>query len=309
MTPQPDPGTPERDPPPPHDCDAAVRDIDDEDTVECRGSIRTGPFVVEWDVSRTEDATLVRVQVTNTLSVPRTVRIENRLDAPVLPPRRRGVPAVGWDDEGLTCRVPGDGRVSVGYACRAPSETPPVAVDDDPAEGAAADAPLDRALRSLGDHAPPRSVVSPAALDGAHDSDSAHDCAPSSDAVSESREPPARVAADADGRSADERAPGERGADAGHALSPPHPSTPAVPETVTAWFRAVEARLATADRLTGDVEDATPVVASLGGRPGVAVLASTLEGDAAALSRIATRASELADRVDAADVPDLEDSP
>jgi hypothetical protein len=315
MTPQPDPGTPKRDPPTRRDSaddrDAAVRasdDEDDESAEECRGSIRTGPFVVEWDVSRVDDATLVRVHVTNTLSVPRTVRLENRLDAPVLPPRRRGVPAVGWDDEGLTRRVPADGRVSVGYACRAPPETPPVAADDDPTDGTAEGAPLDRALRSLGDHAPPRSVVSPAPRDDAPDSASAHDCAQSSDTVSGSRDAPARVTDDAGGRSPDERAPGESVADAGLA-SPSRPSTPAVPETVTAWFRAVEARLATADHLTGDVEDATPVVASLGGRTGVAVLTSTLEADAAALSRVATRATELADSVDAADVPDLEGSP
>lgn len=311
MTHPSEPGAPERDPPArrdtPVDCAA-----DGEDARETSGSIRTGPFVVEWHVSRAADATLVTVHVTNTLSVPRAVRLRNRLDGPVLPPRRRGTAEVGWDDDGLTRRVPGEGRVSVGYACRAPPETPPVDACDDPADGTADDAPLDKALRSLGDHAPPRSVVSSDPSGGTRDAAASGDPAPSPDAVSESR--------DASRATDDENDPGpdvpgdEEFAsggddDTGPLSDAPGSSPEAVPETVAAWFRAVEARLVTADRLAGDVEDATPVVASLGGRTGVAVLAETLDADATALAHVATRAEELADRVDAADVPDLEDAP
>jgi hypothetical protein len=78
------------------------------------------------------------------------------------------------------------------------------------------------------------------------------------------------------------------------------------PRAVSAWFDAVEARVATADRLSGDVRDATPVVASLGGRTGIETLAATLDDDAAALHEVATRAADLAERVAETTVPDVE---
>ena len=266
--------------------------------------------MAEWDLTRADDATLVTVHVTNTHTTPRTVHLENRLDGAVLPPCRRGVAEAGWDVDGLTRRVPGEGRVSVGYACHAPPEAPPVEIHDGPDDATADETPLDRALRSLGDHAPPRSVVSPDASTG---SDPSLDPGSSRDPASISPAEPAREDDDQttesvsdDGDHAVAETTFDTSGDEGGLVPPTvDPSSEAVPVTVTAWFRAVEARLATADRLAGDVEEATPVVASLGGRAGVEVFATTLEADAAALARVAARASELADRVDEADVPDL----
>lgn len=296
---------------------------DSEDEREnAAGSARAGPLVAEWDLARTDDATLVTVQVTNTHAAPRTVRLENRLDGSVLPPRRRGVAETGWDENGLTRCVPGEGQVSVGYACHASPETPPVEIHDQPSDATDDDTPLDRALRSLGDHAPPRSVVSadastgpdpPSGPDSPRRPASAPpvepanvDDGPSTESASEDDGHTTEPANDDGGHSVAETAFDASGEGCG--LVPPTVDSPseAVPPTVTAWFRAVEARLAVADRLAGDVEEATPVVASLGGRAGVEVLATTLEADAAALARVATRASELAERVDEADVPDLE---
>jgi hypothetical protein len=318
----------------------------------------TSLLTVEWHVTRATDVTLVTVHVTNTHDTAREVCLENQLDGPVLPPCRHGVAEAGWDDDGLRRQVPGESRVSVGYACRAPPETPPVDVTDRPAEetGEANDTtPVDRVLRSLGDHAPPPAVVSsehesiladppqvPESAAGASPAVGETRPADAPHEVTEERDTSAtecqcecpagneRVAERGGGdetgtTSETETATVDAAADdvscsipdtAGSSASPSdsaisvssnssNPMSEPVPAPVAAWFNAVEARLTTADRLAGDVAEATPVVASLGGRPGVAVLADTLDADAAALARIAARANELATRADAAEVPDL----
>lgn len=62
-----------------------------------------------WDVDREGNVSLVRCRVRNDDAVPRRVRIESRLDAPVLPPRRGGIPETGWDESGVTLRLdPGE---------------------------------------------------------------------------------------------------------------------------------------------------------------------------------------------------------
>ena len=94
--------------------------------------------------------------------------------------------------------------------------------------------------------------------------------------------------------------------DGGDTSGPVGVPTADPPRAVSAWFDAVEARVATADRLSGDVRDATPVVASLGGRTGIETLAATLDDDAAALHEVATRAADLAERVAETTVPDVE---
>ncbi|EMA68291.1 DUF7857 domain-containing protein, partial [Halorubrum kocurii] len=58
-----------------------------------------------WDVEREGGVSLVRCRVRNDDAVPRRVRIESRLDGPVLPPRRDGVPETGWDEAGVTLRL------------------------------------------------------------------------------------------------------------------------------------------------------------------------------------------------------------
>ncbi|WP_318568314.1 hypothetical protein [Salinigranum marinum] len=262
-----------------------------------RGSIGSGALVVDWHVSRVNETTLVTVRVENTRTHPRRVRIDNLLDGPVSPPRRRGVAERGWDDDGLTCSLAGGERMSVGYACRAPPARPPISVRDDPANEETTPPAVERALRSLGDHAPPRAALpddserrpDPDRRDGPVPADTAD----GADAVeSAADEPGSSPAANAGIDEVESAAHGDR-------------SPPSVPTTVAAWFAAVEARLETADRLAGDLREATPVVASLGGRAGVETLAATLDDDSAALRRVAVRATALADRVDETDVPDV----
>jgi hypothetical protein len=123
----------------------------------------------ESRVDRVGDRTLVEVVVENATTVDRRVRVENRLDGRVEPPRESGVPAPGWDEDGYAGVVPADDRLTLGYACAAPPADPPVAVhdegrpDDEADETTAADA-----VRLLGDHAPPADAVSvEAGRDGA----------------------------------------------------------------------------------------------------------------------------------------------
>ena len=280
-----------------------------------RGTIETGTLAADWHVSHADGTTLVTVRVENTIARPRQVRVDNRLDGAVSPPRRRGVAERGWDDDGVTRTVPGGGTLSIGYACRAPPETPPVAVRDAPPGDDDDETPVDRALRSLGDHAPPRAALAADLEDGARgslgpgsgDGSAVDDELGASDAGVAPDATTDESSAEDDGSSADSdgttRRPGD-GATTG--VEPDDPSPAPVPALVAAWFDAIEARLVTADRLSGDVREATPVIASLGGRAGVETLATTLDDDAAALRRVADRAAALAEQVEKSEVPDVE---
>ncbi|WP_152039663.1 DUF7857 domain-containing protein [Salinigranum salinum] len=335
-----------------------------------RGSTTTTALAVDWDVSHVAATTLVTVRVENTTERPRRVRLDNRLDGPVAPPRRHGVPEAGWDDDGVTRLLPGAETLSIGYACQAPPETPPVTVHDEPSDGGdeAETATVERALRSLGAFAPPRAAlpddgsdprervtVSPEGDAGEtidRQADSTDGPIDAGDRVDDSvgrpttsRERPVdaggrvggteRRIGDSERQRGDERLlDSDRDAtgSSGHSTDPATGATSHegtydaptgvvdgatgvvdadgssatdVPATVEAWFEAVEARLVTADRLGGDVREATPVLASLGGRAGVDTLASRLDGDAAALRTVAARATTLADRIDETDVPDV----
>jgi hypothetical protein len=96
----------------------------------------TSPAMVtlEWSCERTDGVTLVSLVVA--ADRPSRVRIENRLDGPVWPPRRRGQPAAGWDGDVFVGTVPDDGRLAVGYATPAqPAEPPAAVVSTVPAAG------------------------------------------------------------------------------------------------------------------------------------------------------------------------------
>ncbi|ELZ95064.1 hypothetical protein C440_08307 [Haloferax mucosum ATCC BAA-1512] len=73
------------------------------------------------DVAVEGDVALVTVKFDNDAPVDRRVRLRNRLDGPVLPPRRDGVPASGWDDDGFEGTVPAESTIALGYACPAAS--------------------------------------------------------------------------------------------------------------------------------------------------------------------------------------------
>ncbi|QLH76306.1 hypothetical protein HZS55_02860 [Halosimplex rubrum] len=81
---------------------------------------------LEWSCERSDGVTLVSLVVA--ADRPCRVRVENRLDGPVWPPRRRGQPAAGWDGDAFAGRVPADGRLTVGYATPARPADPPAEV-------------------------------------------------------------------------------------------------------------------------------------------------------------------------------------
>ncbi|MFC4448622.1 hypothetical protein [Halorussus aquaticus] len=67
--------------------------------------------------------TLVELVVRNPSTTARRVRVGNRLDGPVWPPRREGVPAAGWDDGGFEGVVAAEDRRALGYATPASAES------------------------------------------------------------------------------------------------------------------------------------------------------------------------------------------
>jgi hypothetical protein len=116
-------------------------------------------------VDRTDGVTFVRVRVENPGRA-RRVRVDNRLDGPVWPPRQQGRPVAGWDDDGFEGRVGADATLALGYASTAPPRDPPAElVSVGPAESDGDDAGLVETetpagvLRSLGDPVVARAAV------------------------------------------------------------------------------------------------------------------------------------------------------
>lgn len=107
------------------------------------------------------DVTLVELVVSNPTRTRRRVRIENRLDGPVLAPRQHGTPESGWDEEGVTVTVEAGDHHAVGYACRAPADEPPASIaGSDPVTGTpSTDRRAADVLTALGDPRPPRDAI------------------------------------------------------------------------------------------------------------------------------------------------------
>lgn len=116
--------------------------------------------------------TFVELLASNPTTQARRVRIANRLDGPVWPPRRDGVPESGWDDGGFEGIIPAEETVPLGYTCPAEPTTEPAellwteraaATADEPNSGErfATGRPTEAAdvVRALGDPRPPRDAV------------------------------------------------------------------------------------------------------------------------------------------------------
>jgi len=230
---------------------------------------------LEWSCERSDGVTLVSLVVA--ADRPCRVCVENRLDGPVWPPRRRGQPATGWDGDAFAGRVPADGRLTVGYATPArPDEPPAEVVSTTPVERSdgAADssapgpAPAVEStpagvVRDLGDPVVPRdSVPLP-------EPDAARLSAPSDDGES-GREP----GAGAGGQSVDAAADTERFV---------------VPGAVRAWLRDVEERLG--------ADSGRPGKRTAGSDP-EAALGAAVAADRRALGRVRDRVDELLARAD-----------
>ena len=243
---------------------------------------------LSWDVDRAGDVSLVRGRVYNEGDVPRRVRVESRFDAPVLPPRRGGVPASGWDDSGATLRLDSGAHRAFGFAVRAPPVDPPVEVAEavplDPAADTEPSAvPTTAALRRLGEHRPPRAAVigetdEPDRVTDSDAGDTADDALDSSgpDGSKCERSDRARSPTESDGWAA----------------------------AVDSRLDAVEARIDRAERLTdADVATATDVVADVDGIAALSGLDDRVAADAERLREVSERAAELAARAEATDAP------
>lgn len=256
---------------------------------------------LSWSVEREGEVSLVRCRLRNDDAVPRRVRLRNRLDGPVLPPRRGGVPEAGWDADGVTVRLDPDERLALGFATPAPPVEPPVELDvDDATDAAAANRTPDAAaaVRALGAHRPPRDVVRDPS-------------GPAHKSTNES-EPRTPAVSDADDRADGRRSESDHGAESvrptSESADPDRRDTgdagPVDPAWIDDWLDAVERRVERGERLAdADVETATEVVAAAGGVDALEDLDSRLRADAARLGRIHERASELAARAERADVP------
>jgi hypothetical protein len=128
----------------------------------------------DWSVDEVADVSLIELSVHNPTAVDRRVRVESRLDGPVLPPRDGSVPEAGWDEHGYAGVVPAGERLALGFAVPAPPTEPPVSVSD---EGRATDENEEPtaadAVRALGPADPPADAIpaasgtEPASGDGA----------------------------------------------------------------------------------------------------------------------------------------------
>lgn len=117
---------------------------------------------IDATAERREGVTFVAAVVRNGSDQRRRVRVESRLDGPVWPPRRRGVPERGWDADGVTVRIPPGERRALGFATPVSPEAEPVEIAGE-AVTDGTEAPIEGTpegvVRALGDPVPPPDAV------------------------------------------------------------------------------------------------------------------------------------------------------
>jgi hypothetical protein len=282
----------------------------------------------EWTTRVQAGVTFVSLVVENRTPVARTVRVNNELDGPVLPPRTAGVPEAGWDEGGYRGRVEAADTVAVGYACPVRADGAPVAVvDEGPAgEDDGPAATPEAAVRTLGRPGPPRDAVPRRAVVRSDDAPGDGGADEGGDDVRAGESPVARCVEDASGASADatgrsrepepdtagrevdtdggdEAADGSDGGDEAADVSTTSPGED-LPPAVGQWLADVEGRVERGERLTGaSVAEATAVLSETGGLDTAAQLPETLAADARALRALARRATVLAARAESVGVP------
>jgi len=245
----------------------------------------------------------------------RRVRVDNRLDGPVWPPRREGRPVSGWDESGYEGVVPAEGHLSLGYATPAPAEETPVTVETiatvrDGASASAPDTPAD-VIRRLGDPAPPREAV-PVPEIGRPQTDGSE--GPNGDGSPLTATEDSLTAATGPGPDQrSEPAPRpepERSGEPDDAPTEERPvdrdSIARSDDPVAAWLDRVERRVSTVERL--DDADSVPTVANAlmdaGGLDASRRAVRATAADRRRLLAVARRARGLADRIETTD-PDL----
>ena len=220
--------------------------------------------------------TLVRARLRNERATDRRVSLRNRLEGPVLPPRRHGTLEAGWDRDGVTTVVPAGETVALGYACPAPETAPPVTVEAvGPADGRTSDSTPEAAVRDLGDHRPPRAVLGD----------------------ENGREP-------SEPTESDPRCPTPDDVPNAPDVSQEPPRSASLPDDAESFLDRYRTRIRTAEALNAaGVVEATTLLDANGGLAGVESLAVDLDADARELRTVARVADALADRAAATTPP------
>ncbi|MFB6250454.1 MAG: hypothetical protein ABEI27_01990 [Halobellus sp.] len=215
--------------------------------------------------------TLVQVELRSEIDEPLQVRVSNRLDGPVLPPRTEGVPNAGWDAEGFTGRLPAAGGLGVGYACPADANASDAVVSVDlrgsvrERDETTGGSGVAAAVRDLGRATPPTDAV------------------PISDGASSSLPESAAPVA-------------SRGADV------------PVPSPVTEWLDAVASRIDRAEELTDATASDAVTVLESNTDDALAAIPAELATDLEALRAVTDRTERLADRAVAAEPAPVADA-
>lgn len=222
---------------------------------------------LDWHTTGSDDVTLVELLVTS--DSPEHIRIENCLNGPVWPPRRQGVPAAGWTDDGYEGVVAPDDRLVLGYASPADPDDPPARIASATPAGEAEQNELspEDVVRALGDPTPPRDAI-PTPGEGSV-----------ADPADRAESPASRVSrAGQEDRTV---------------------------QAVAAYLDAVASRLDDAERLAdaSSPGEASDALAAVGGAENATDLREQLSADRRALARLARRSQALAARIDAVDVP------
>ncbi len=168
---------------------------------------------LRWTTDERDAVTLVELVVENSTETPVRIRIGNRLDGEVWPPRSEGVPDAGWDDGGFEGVVGAGERLSLGYASPSiPTDTPNTQKQPESDEPPAEIVWTERAAEPR-----PRTQPGGFGLDGRD--------------VSMTIEPTATGVVRALG---DSRPPAD---------AVPLPNRPELPDAVKTWLSAVETRI------------------------------------------------------------------
>lgn len=227
---------------------------------------------LDWHVTREGGVTLVHLLVTSEAT--ERIRIENRLDGPVWPPRSQGVPEEGWTDEGFEGVVAADERLVLGYASPAdPTEPPARIAAAEPVDGDRCEDPVSArdVVRTLGDPTPPRDAVPQDA-----DSTQARETALENDRSDSQHESRSGRSRETESRAA-----------------------------IDAWLDDVCERVDDAERLAraSSVPEASAAVDAVGGAEAVADLRERLEADRERLEELAAESERLAARIERVEVP------
>lgn len=284
---------------------------------------------LDWHVTADNGVALVTVLVESETT--ERIRVTNRLDGPVWPPRRQGVPAAGWDEDGYEGVIERDERLVLGYACPAKLSEPPATLTTLGSGDVETTVSAREVIQSLGDPRPPRDAIggtersltvdrTPDSTESAGTNTDEHETArvdgcpedPSCGWVwgKTNGQESGRTDGNGNGLPTRDGTTGEQSGD-GSATSEwladidEIEGKSADADEIEEWLVAVTRRVSAAEQLAEvtSVAEASEAVASVGGPENVARLQTQLEADRERLDRLATECADLASRVVDVEVP------